>query len=144
VSGQVVGKERLTIVAAASRSAARGGRADLDASEWILNPEGCAARASLQRELARRGLPLRLAVETYNYELQLALVARGGGLGLVPRRLLRRSPMRRRLRVKRIRGLDFPLTIWLVCRDVPPPLDRPLGELATALAQRLSRSREPA
>jgi DNA-binding transcriptional LysR family regulator len=143
VSGHVLGRERLAVVAATSLPAGRGSVADLGASEWILNPEGCAARSSLQRELARRGLPLRLAVETYDYELQLALVARGRGLGLVPRRLLRRSPMRRRLRVRRIRGLDFPLTIWLVCRDVPSPLDRPLGELARALAQRLSRSREP-
>ncbi len=49
----------------------------------MLNPEGCAARASLQRELARVGLPMRVSVETYNYELQLALIARERGLGHV-------------------------------------------------------------
>jgi DNA-binding transcriptional LysR family regulator len=138
VLGDVVGKERLVVVAGRrSRTQSREIR-DLQETNWVLNPEGCAARAALQRTLARSGLPLRVNVETYNYELQFSLIARGRGLGLVPRRLLARSRTRSRLRVLSVRGLDFPLTIWLARRDVPAPLELPLRALSRALAQRLS------
>jgi DNA-binding transcriptional LysR family regulator len=103
----------------------------------VLNPAGCAARAALERQLARAGLPLQVNVETYNYELQLALIARGRGLGLVPGRLLARSRMRSQLRVLSVRGLDFPLTIWLASGEVPAPLALPLHALGRALARRL-------
>ena len=139
VLGEVVGRERLVVVAGRrSRTRSREIR-DLRGANWVLNPEGCAARAALQQALARSGLPLRVNVETYNYELQFSLIARGRGLGLVPRRLLARSRTRSRLRVLRVRGLDFPLTIWLASREVPASLELPLRELSRALAQRLSR-----
>ena len=104
---------------------------------WILNPEGCAARAWLQKSLARVGVPLRVAVEAYNYELQMSLVARGRGLGLVPARLLARSALRKRLCVLRVRGLDFPMTIWMVAGQLPPGLEQSIATLSHALAGRL-------
>lgn len=54
---------------------------------------------------------LRIGVETYNYELQLRLIARGRGLGLVPGRLVLRSPTRRKVRVLRVKELRFPQRI---------------------------------
>ena len=137
VLGEMVGKERLAVVAGRQWTQTRDLR-DLGEAGWVLSPEGCAARAALERELARAGLPLRVNVETYNYELQFSLIARGRGLGLVPRRLLARSRTRSRLRVLRVRGLAFPLTIWLVGREIPAPLELPLRALSRALAQRLS------
>jgi DNA-binding transcriptional LysR family regulator len=106
-------------------------------SGWILNPEGCAARTWIQRSLARAGVPLRVAVEAYNYELQMSLVARGRGLGLVPARLLARSASRRQLCVLRIRGLDFPMNVWMVTGTLAPGLEQPLATLSRALAERL-------
>ena len=141
VLGEVVGRERLAVVAGRQwRTRTREVR-DLRETGWVLNPEGCAARAALQRQLARSGLPLRVDVETYNYELQFSLIARGRGLGLVPGRLLARSRMRSQLRVLRVRGLDFPLTIWLTSGGVAAPLELPLRALRRALAQRLSSPR---
>ncbi len=138
--GDVVGRESLAVVAARDwRTRTRDVR-DLREVGWVLNPEGCAARAVLQRQLARSGLPLRVNVETYNYELQLSLIARGRGLGLVPRRLLARSKTRSRLRVLRVRGLHFPLAIWLAIGEAPAGLDLPLRALGGALARRFSRS----
>jgi DNA-binding transcriptional LysR family regulator len=137
VRGDVVGRERLLVVAGRQWRARNGDVRDLQETGWVLNPEGCAARAALQRQLARSGLPLRVNVETYNYELQLSLIARGRGLGLVPRRLLARSKTRSRLRVLRVRGLDFPLSIWLTSGEVPAPLQLALGTLSRALGQRL-------
>jgi len=113
---------------------------------WVLNPEGCAARAGLQEALARARVPLRVSVETYNYELQLSLIARERGLGLVPGRLLARSPTRPRLRTLRVRGLAFPLTIWMATGELEAAADLAVRALGRALGERLSgssRRRQP-
>jgi len=113
-----------------------------DAAEvgWILNPEGCAVRAWLQKLLGRVGMPLLVGVETYNYELQMALVARARGLGLVPSRLLTRSASRQQLCKIRVRGLEFQMTIWMISSVLTPPLEQPLNTLGHALKGRLSRA----
>lgn len=61
---------------------------DLAEANWILHPDGCAAPAALRQGLLRLNLEMRVAVETYNYELLLALVASNRGLSLVPERSL--------------------------------------------------------
>ena len=134
-----LGRERLVVVGPREGRAPRfDGLASLGGVGWILNPEGCAARALLQRALLTANVRMRVAVETYTYDLQLALVARRRGLSLVPARILAKSPLRPRLRVRRIRGLDFPLTIWAVRSPATPDLDAVWGELDQALAERLS------
>jgi DNA-binding transcriptional LysR family regulator len=112
---------------------------DLGAAEWILSPDGCAARAGLQQILAKADLPLRVAVETYSYALQTSLVARGRGLGFVPRRLLARSVECANLRTLDIHGLMLPMTIWRVAGDSSPSLERPLCALGELLAAQLER-----
>ncbi len=118
-----LGPERLVVIGPRGGRAASPRVAGLGEVGWILNPEGCAARALLQRALLAANVRMRVTVETYTYELQLALVARGRGLGLVPARILARSPLRSRLRVRRIPGLDFPLTIWAVRGRATPELE---------------------
>jgi DNA-binding transcriptional LysR family regulator len=68
-------------------------------------------------------------------------VARGRGLGLVPARILARSRLRARLRVRRVPGLDFPLTIWSVRREGGTDLTPLLRTLDQALADRLAGRR---
>jgi len=139
VSGEQVGQERLVVVAPRqgnSRCVQEIG--DLGGISWVLNPEGCGARAALQRALLRAGVNMSVAVETYNYELQLSLVARKRGLSLVPARILARSRLRSRLRALRIRGLDFRLTLWVVRGQVTTQLDAVLVELSRVLVARLS------
>ena len=134
-----LGRERLVVVGSREGNAHRfDGIARLADVGWILNPEGCAARALLQRALLTANVRMRVAVETYTYDLQLALVARQRGLSLVPARILARSPLRSRLRVRRIRGLDFPLTIWAVRSPATADLDAVWNELHQALTERLS------
>jgi DNA-binding transcriptional LysR family regulator len=138
-----VGRERLVVVEPRRTGRARArGLAGLDGTGWVLNPDGCAARAMLERALHGARVRMRVAVETYTYELQLALVARGRGLGLVPARVLARSRLRSRLRVRRVPGLDFPLTIWSVRRGGDSELAPVLGALDHALGVRLSRPRD--
>jgi DNA-binding transcriptional LysR family regulator len=141
VTGVRVADERLLVVG--SRSLRRGvvSATGLAAQSWVLNPDGCAARAALRRVLVASGGDLRVAVETYNYELQLLLVARGRGLGLVPGRLLGRSRFRDRIRVLRARGLDVPMVIWSVRGRPPVALEPVLQELKRVVGKRLSKRR---
>jgi DNA-binding transcriptional LysR family regulator len=138
VAGRQVGKERLVFVAPR-----RGVRhrtlklQDLAGVQWILNPEGCAARATLRRALLRANIDMNVGVEAYNYELQLALVAQNRGLSLVPERILIRSRVRARLRILRVAGLSFPLTIWTVQREPSMELDPVISTLSGELMERL-------
>src|SRR5690242_8866634 len=94
IVGREIGKEQLVVVSPRTRRPhALRTLQDLAGVQWILNPEGCAARACLRRVLRRVKVDMTVGVETYNYELQLSLVAQGRGLSLVPRRVLSRSRM---------------------------------------------------
>jgi DNA-binding transcriptional LysR family regulator len=138
VSGQQIAKERLVVVASRQYTPRRiRNIRDLSNAQWILNPEGCAARAGLRRALLRADIDLIAAVEAYNYELQLALVAQNRGLSLIPERLLRRSRHRSRLRVLHVAGLEFPLVVWMVYREPLAGLDRAIGEMVRSLKEKL-------
>jgi DNA-binding transcriptional LysR family regulator len=137
VSGRQVGKEQLLLIAP-RRGAPRPGKLqDLSGANWILNPEGCAARAALRRTLLRASIDMVVAVETYNYELQMALVARNRGFSLVPERILARSRCKSSLRAVRLPGLNFPLTIWAVERQPCAGLDAVITELSRVLMEKL-------
>jgi DNA-binding transcriptional LysR family regulator len=138
VQGMPLAAEQLQIVASRALSERTPGLREAAAAGWILNPEGCAARGSLQKALGKSGHSLRVAVETYNYELQMLLVARQLGLGLVPKRLLDRSRSRRLLRSLPIRGLSFPMTIWFLTEETSAPVHAALNALAASLRARLS------
>jgi DNA-binding transcriptional LysR family regulator len=141
MDGNVLASEQLLVIA--PRQGQRNSLTLREASEagWILNPEGCAARAWLQRLLAKGGMPLRVAVEAYNYDLQISLVARARGLGLVPTRLLARSPARKRVSELRVRGLEFPMKIWVITGSLASGLEQPVATLSAALKRRLARPR---
>jgi DNA-binding transcriptional LysR family regulator len=138
VVGSQIGKERLVVVA--SRQEHRSPVLkiqDLAGVQWVLNPEGCAARAALRRVLLQANIDMVVAVETYNYELQLALAAQKRGLSLVPERILSRSQLRSRLRALRVPGLDFPMTIWTVHGEPNTGFDVVIAELSRVLIERL-------
>ena len=138
VVGSQIGKERLVVVA--SRQEYRSPVLkiqDLAGVQWVLNPEGCAARTALRRVLLRANIDMVVAVEAYNYELQLALVAQKRGLSLVPERILSRSQLRSRLRPLRVPGLDFPMTIWTVHGEPNTGFDVVIAELSRVLIERL-------
>jgi DNA-binding transcriptional LysR family regulator len=142
VVGEALGQERLVVVAARRAQGTRTRRlADLGRSGWVLNPEGCNARASLQRAFARAGMGLHVDVEAYSYELQLSLVARNHGLGLVPARILARSRMRSRLRTLRTPDLSLVFRIWSVRAETSERVERVLKELNEELRKRLRPSR---
>ena len=141
VAGRELATEQLQVVASRARRLRNFTLKEAAAAGWILNPEGCAARATLQKALSKAGLSLRVSVETYNYELQMFLVARGRGLGLVPGRLVSRSAARRNVAVLGVRGLEFPMTVWLLTATPPSALEAPLAAFADSLERRLAPKR---
>ena len=137
VAGKEIGKDRLVVVGGRAKGRPRAGRLrDLAGMQWILNPEGCAARAGLRRLLLQANVDMVVAVESYNYELQLALVAQGRGLSLVPEHILKRSRFRPQLQRLRISGLDFPLTVWMVFREPFTGFEPVIAELSRVLEER--------
>lgn len=137
-----IGSETIEVIAPRRAGKAPGSLAEVGAASWVLSPEGCAARQAVRLALTREHLPFRVDVETYNYDLQMGLVARGRGLGAVPRRLLDASRHRERLRRLRIVGLDLPFTLWMVRRESPGPLEPALLGFRDLVAKAL-RARSP-
>ncbi|HMG54538.1 MAG TPA: LysR family transcriptional regulator [Kofleriaceae bacterium] len=142
VAGRVLARERLVAIAS-RRSALPRTLRELDGAEWILNPHGCAARATLLDVLRRAQVRARVAVETYTYETQLALVGGGRGFGLVPERLLHASRYRGELRRLALAELRFPLHIWVLHRPLPAELASPLQTLCDHLTRELDRAERP-
>jgi DNA-binding transcriptional LysR family regulator len=138
VSGRRIAKDRLVVVASRQRGLRRiRNIRELSNAQWILNPEGCAARAGLRRALLQADINMVVSVEAYNYELQLALVAQNRGVSLVPERLLRRSRQRSHLRVLHVAGLKFPLVVWVVYREPLVGLDCVIAIMCSSLSEKL-------
>ena len=131
---QVLGEERVAIVAAKdSDLPSNAGVADLVGHSWVINPDGCGFRAQLERALAEKGAPLNVTAETWGCALQLAMIARGVGLGLVPERLVQASPYRARLRTIDVRGLRPKVVVSMVRAEVLPAFDDALDAMAGAV-----------
>lgn len=130
-----LGRETIEFIASRSTRGKARTAPDLRDQAWILSPEGCAARSGLRHALALQQVPLQVAVETYNYDLQVALVARGRGLGAIPAQLLRQSRHRHRIRKLRIEGLELSFGVWLAYRDVPGGLEPALGAFRDSVAR---------
>jgi DNA-binding transcriptional LysR family regulator len=124
VSGAVIGFETLAVVAdRAFKTSRRNGQSvrihDLEPHGWIVNPVGCGYREALQRAFDRTNASCRVVADVLGYDLHLSLVARGAGLGLVPSRLIKASPLRRKLRVITVR--DFrPVVRVMMLRGTSP------------------------
>jgi DNA-binding transcriptional LysR family regulator len=140
VDASLIGVEPLVVVAPRHlRISEKKGRPvrirDLEPYGWVVNPAGCGYREALVRAFDRSGASFRVVADVLGYDLHLSLVERGAGLGLVPRRLVERSPLRRRLRVVQVSDLQPEAKVLVLrCRSI--------GNLASAidhLAQQLAR-----
>ncbi|MDT0302582.1 LysR substrate-binding domain-containing protein [Streptomonospora wellingtoniae] len=66
--------------------------ADLTDQEWICGAPGISNRVALESAAADEGVRLPVAYETRDYEVMLALIRAGVGIGLVPRMILDAAP----------------------------------------------------
>jgi DNA-binding transcriptional LysR family regulator len=134
-----VGDERVMVVAPRTAVLPRRARlADFAAFSWVINPDGCGYRAALQKALAAKGEPLRVAVEVVGKELQLSLVARGLGLGLIPAQVLRASRHRRHVRAVDLRDFDLDIGIVALRAAALGHLETAADRFESALAQALA------
>ncbi|MFC4561796.1 LysR family transcriptional regulator [Nocardiopsis mangrovi] len=66
--------------------------ADLVGEEWICGAPGISNRVTLDSAAEAAGVRLTVAYETRDYEVTLALIRAGVGIGLIPRTILRAAP----------------------------------------------------
>ena len=114
LQAQALGRVELAIVAADNGQSLPNTLADCYDRGWILNPDGCGFRAAITRALADRGLPLQLNMEVQGSALQLALIAEGRGLGIMPRMLVERAPKTLRLKVLTLSDFAPQSELWLL------------------------------
>jgi DNA-binding transcriptional LysR family regulator len=115
VDCEMVGKQSFVIVEKKTGSKARSVElSELTACSWILSPEGCGTRSDVQSALARQRLPFAISVEAEGKDLQLALVAQGVGLGIVPVQVFEASPSREKLSVIRVKDFAPVQDLWVI------------------------------
>lgn len=112
--------------------------ADLARYEWVLNQDGCGMRSALKRALEAAGLPFNVAVEAFGSELQLSLVARGLGIGLVTADILERTVHRAALRVVEATDFRTGVDVWFVHGSLPGRLMRPVDLLRSSLTDAMA------
>jgi len=110
---------------------------DLADAGWILNPVGCGCRAALQRAFDRAKAPMRVTAEVFGEDLQLSLIARSAGLGLVPRRQLDHSPHRARLRIVKVTDFTLEATIAMLYGPALGSLVVVVNQLQAQIGDRL-------
>lgn len=141
ISAIPLGAEQVVVVSASKPATRRDGAPwrlrDLAGESWFLNPPGCGCRAALARAFERQQLPMLIAAEIFGEDLQLSLLARAGGLGLVPRRQFDQSPHRQGLQVLAVQDFVVPTTVTLIRNALPgrfdPVIELLVHELKTKL-----------
>jgi DNA-binding transcriptional LysR family regulator len=134
-----LGTERVVVaVAADSPLPKRVKLSDLAGMPWVINPDGCGFRGQLERALAGSGLMLDVIVESWGVAMQLALIAAGVGIGLIPERALTDLPYRGRIRAVTIPDFAPALAIWMVTSGELGPLEEAVGVVAETVRRLLA------
>jgi DNA-binding transcriptional LysR family regulator len=87
---------------------------DLSSHGWILHPNGCGTRRSIETALAAQRLPFKIAVEVEGHELSLSLVSQRIGLALVMPQVLRASEFRKDLKQVKVADFLSEQGVWIV------------------------------
>jgi len=115
--------------------------ADLARYEWVLNQDGCGMRSVLRRAMEVARVPFNVAVEAFGSELQLSLIARGLGIGLVTPDMLERTVHRPALQVIETSDFRTGVEVWFVHGSVPARLMRAIDLLRCSLTEVLTKGR---
>jgi DNA-binding transcriptional LysR family regulator len=107
---------------------------------WVLNQDGCGMRSALGRAFAAASLRFEVAVEAFGSELQLSLVARGVGLGVVTPRQLAASAHKDALQAIEAPEFSGGLNVWLIHGTLPGRLMRPMALLRDTLIDVLAQA----
>lgn len=129
----IVATDRMVIVEEGRAGARQPTWQTLAASQWVLNPPGCALRATLLSALGKAGPPVAIAAEIHNMHLQLAFIEAGYGRGLLPERFVRRYAGGA-IRMVTPRGFELQMTIAIVRAGPLGSLEAVAGEFRERLA----------
>lgn len=114
---------------------------DLSEQNWIMKPEGCGARALLMRAFSARGMAPNIVADVQSDELQLALVAKGLGIALVPKRYVHGKAKEARLGTVKVKDFAPSLAICIVHSDALGLLQRAVQTFAETLRSESVRKR---
>lgn len=142
LSGTVISREDLVFVTSSDRNRLKGLPLErLATLQWVVKPKGCGTRETLRLLLERRALPFNIAAEVPDENMQLSLIARGLGIGLVSMRSLRRHPRRNRLGTLAIPNITPFLEIAVVRGSFLGRLGSAVSALEDGVSRRFRRAR---
>ena len=131
---RAIGQQPLRVVAARSLGIPKTlDLQKLSGHSWVLSASGCGMRSVLRKALEGAGLPFNVTVEAVGAELQLSLVARGVGVGLVSGDLFERSSYRDSLSALKVVDFKADVVAWFAHRPLPPRLVAPMALLLDEL-----------
>jgi len=119
---------------------AAGSLADYAAFPWIINPDGCGYRKTLDRRLRELGIPMTVAASVWGLPLQLQLIAEGAGIGLIPQSIALSERWRDRVAVPAVDDFAPTLDVWLVRAGHLGGLSAAVEGLAEIVAEELRAS----
>lgn len=147
VNGTVIGFESLAVVAPRTFdgpgiNAKKMRIRDLEPYGWIMNPVGCGYREAIQRAFDRTNASCRIVADVLGYDLHLSLAARGAGLALVPTRLMKASPLRRKLRIVTVSDFRPEVKVMLLRAKSLGGLARAADHLGEEMSALLGRRKQ--
>jgi DNA-binding transcriptional LysR family regulator len=104
---------------------------------WVLNQDGCGMRNAVKQAFDAHGLPFDIAVEAYGAELQLSLVARGMGIGVVTPGALARSRFREAVVILQVPSFTVGMRASLMHMPRSGHLAKPIALLRDELVKSL-------
>jgi DNA-binding transcriptional LysR family regulator len=111
---------------------------DVAAVPWVLDHDGCTFRRVLNDALAARQYALMPGIEVSGADLQLSLIARGHGVGMVLPTMLERSAFRDAVRVVEVADFRPVFTVWLIHSTYLGRLAAPIRCFRDALAAQIT------
>ncbi|MBR1272350.1 LysR family transcriptional regulator [Bradyrhizobium sp. AUGA SZCCT0222] len=131
-----LGKEQVRIMGAANLSPARWrSLRAMNEIGWVIQPEGCGYRTALTQALEREGAgPPKVIVEAFSKDLQLSVVARGAGFGLLPVSQLNAVAGKRKIKTFHVPDFQPAVSTWFIRRLQLGRLSRPLDDIEQALS----------
>jgi len=112
---------------------------DLAQTPWVLDHDGCSFRRVVRDAFAAHGRALVPGIVVGGAELQLSLIARGHGVGMVLPRMLERSAFRHAVRIIEVEGFRPTFTMWLIHSTYPGRLAAPIRCFRDALLSSIAQ-----